>query len=236
MWKLSHKEGWALKNWCFRIVVLEKALKSPLDSKETKPVNPQGNQPWIFVGRTDAESEAQYFGHLMQRADLMQKTLMLGKIEGKRRRGQQRMRWLDSVTNSMNTNLSRLWEIVEDREAWHAAVHGVTNHWTWLSDWTTTITSVLVPQLLGNMIILLSEPWPKAKVVLCLKEFNYPRRGLDFALRSLEIPLFSLYYALFSGSVGLSSVQLLSHVCLFATPMDCSMPGLPVHHQLPELA
>ena len=108
MWKLSHKEGWAPKNWCFQIVVLEKTLKSPLDSKETKPVNPQGNQPWIFVVRTDAESEAQYFGHLMQRTDLMQKTLMLGKIEGKRRRGQQRMRWLDSITNSMNTNFSRL--------------------------------------------------------------------------------------------------------------------------------
>ena len=134
-WELDHKESWALKNWCFWTVVLEKTLESPLNSKEIKPVNPKENQPWIFIGRTDAEVKLQYFGHLMRRADSLEKTLMLGKIEG-RRRGQQRMRWLDGIIDSMNMNLSKLWEMVKHREPWHAAIHGVAKSWTWLSDWT----------------------------------------------------------------------------------------------------
>ena len=92
MWELDHKEGWMPKNWCFQTVVLKKTLESPLDSKEIKSVSSKGNQPRIFTGRTDAEAELQRFGHLMQRADSFEKTVMLGKIEGRRRRGQQRMR------------------------------------------------------------------------------------------------------------------------------------------------
>jgi len=91
MWELDHKESWVPKNWCFQIVVLEKTLESPLDSK-IKPVSPKGNQPWIFIGRTDAEAEAPVLGHLLQRADSLAKSLMLEKIEGRRRRGRQRMR------------------------------------------------------------------------------------------------------------------------------------------------
>ena len=131
MWELDHKEGWAPKNWCFSIVVLEKTLESPLYCKEIKPVNPKGNQPWIFIGRTDAKVTV--FWPPDVKTNSLEKTLMLGKIEGKRRRGQQRMRWLDSITNSMDMNLSKFREIVEDRRDWHAAIHGFTKSWTWLS-------------------------------------------------------------------------------------------------------
>ena len=97
IWELNYKESWALKNWCFWTVVLEKSLESPLDCKEIQPVHPKGNQSWIFIGRTDAEAELQYFGHLMWRTDSLEMTLMLGKTEGRRRRGQQRMRLLDGI-------------------------------------------------------------------------------------------------------------------------------------------
>jgi len=137
MWELDHKEGWAPKNSCLQIVVVEKTLESPLNSKEIKPVNPEGNQPWIFIGRTDAEAPS-VFGHLRQRTSSLEKMLMLVKTEGKRR-GQQRMKWLDSTTNSVDMNLNKLREIVKDREAWCTAIHGVTKRWTQLSNWTPTM-------------------------------------------------------------------------------------------------
>ena len=157
MWESDHKEGWALKNSCFRTGVLEKTLESPLDSNKIKPVNPKGNQPWIFTQRIDVEAEAPTLWPPDVKSQL---TLMLGKIEGKRRRGQQRMRWLDSITDSMNTNLSKLPEIVEDRDAWRAAVHGITKNRTQLSDWTTTtrfLKSAFIDIILNDTSVKLNS-------------------------------------------------------------------------------
>ena len=139
----------SLKNWCLQIVVLEKTLESPLDSKEIKPVNPKEISPEYSL--EGAMLKLQYSGHLMWRAHSLDKTQMLGKIESKRRRGQQRMKWLDGITDSVDLSLSKLWEIVKDREAWSAVVYRVTKSQTWLSVGTPPQPCSLFPYPLNRL-------------------------------------------------------------------------------------
>ena len=141
MWELDYIESWAPKNWCFWTVVLEKTLESPLDCKEIQPVHPKGDQSWVFIGRTDVEAEIQYFGHLIWRADSSEKTLMLGKIEGRRWRGRPRMRWLDGITDRWT------WVWVDSGNSWWTRRPGVLqfmesqiagHDWATELNWMTT--------------------------------------------------------------------------------------------------
>ena len=137
IWELDYKESWAPKNWFFWTVVLEKTLESTLDYKDIKPVNPKGSQPWIFFGRTDAETETPILWPPDVKSQLIGKEHGSGKDRRQKRRGWQRMRWLHSITDSMDIDLSKFRETVKNREAWYATVRRVAKSWTWLRDWTT---------------------------------------------------------------------------------------------------
>ena len=157
MWELDHREDWAPKNRCFWTVVLEKTLESPLDCKEIWPVHSKGDQPWVFFGRNDAEAEAPILCPSDVKLWLLGKTLMLEKTEGKRRRLQQRMRYLDSITNSMDMNLRKF----QDRRAWCAVVHGVTKIQTQFSDWTPKTRCNSPPKIVTRLFYRSLTVWQK---------------------------------------------------------------------------
>ena len=171
LWELGHKEAehWiidAFELWCWS------TLESPLDYK-IKPVTLQEINPEYSLEGLMLKLKLQYFGHLMWRANSLEKTLMLGKIEGGRRRGWQKMKWLDGITDSKDMRLSRLWELLIDREAWHAAVHGVAKSQTWLSNWSMKNKSFLYSARMPNLLL---NPWRENQVICLITLYLYVDR------------------------------------------------------------